>query len=218
MDSSTNKNHQEEQVAVIPPERRGTIMQKEEQRGVAIAKGIRGCSFFFLIPVLSLAAGIVVGQRYGVILGIVSGLLMFGFSFWGAGKLVDRSSSGLTSVDCFLPMAISLISGIVFLPVGLVAGNLFSPATCIFSGILLTVGLWGYKVGKIQSAGWLVLPLLTFLYEILPIDLPTDLDNLLGLSAATVTEVLAFFSNNQTYDSLSYDKASRDGEGDVIDV
>lgn len=194
-------------------------MHENEQRGVAIAKGIRGCSLFFFIPVLSLAGGIVVGQRCGILLGIVAGMMMFGISFWGAGKLVDRTSSGLSSVDCFLPVGISIISGIVFLPVGLVAGNLFSPATCIFSGILLTVGLWAYKVGRIQSAGWLVLPFLTFLYEILPIDLPTDLDNLLGLSAATVIEVIAVFKSSQDSSLRSLESSSMsDDENDVIDV
>lgn len=193
-------------------------MQPEEQRGVAIAKGIRGCSMFFFVPVLSLAGGIVVGQRCGVLLGIVAGMMMLGILFWGAGKFVDRTRSGLTSIDCFLPVAISLISGIVFLPVGLVAGNLFSPATCIFSGILLTMGLWAYKTGKIGSPGWLVLPFLTFLYEILPVDLPSDLDNLLGLSAATATEVLAFFKGCRMCENHADESASRNGEDDVIDV
>ena len=39
--------------------------------------------------------------------------------------------------------------------------------------------------------GYLVLPFLTFAYEILPIELPTDLDNILALSGTTVNGILA---------------------------
>ena len=193
-------------------------MSENEQRGVGIAKGIRGCSLFFIIPVLSLASGIIVGQRYGVLLGIVAGLLMIGFSYWAGGRLIDRSKSGLTSLDCFLPLGISLVSGIVFSPVGLFAGNLFSPATCIFSGILLTLGLWAYKTGRIPSGGWLVLPFLTFLYEILPVDLPSDLDNVLGLSAATVIEVVALFKGGRLGENMPVELLPHESEDNAIDV
>ena len=35
-----------------------------------------------------------------------------------------------------------------------------------------------YKAGNI-SGGWLIIPFLVFFYEILPIELPTDFDNML---------------------------------------
>jgi hypothetical protein len=193
-------------------------MEANKERGVGIARGIRGCSLFFFIPIFSLAIGVETGRCYGVFWGIIVAMMMLGLSFYGVGKLVDRTRSGLTSIDCFLPVVISLISGVVFLPIGIVAGNLFSPATCIFSGILLTMGLLAYKTGTIQSASWLILPFLTFLYEILPIDLPTDLDNILGLSATTTIEVIAFFKGRRSLSNCSCDTPSQDGNDEVIDV
>ena len=166
-------------------------MQENNQRGVAIAKGIRGCSLFFFVPVFALMIGIIIGQRYGICLGVLSGISTLPILFWMIAKMINRGNIGLTMIDCLIPVIISLLCGIAFLPISLVAGNLFSPATCIFSGLLLSMGLWAYKSGKIQSPGWLALPFLTFFYEILPIDLPSDLDNLIGLSATTVIEVLA---------------------------
>jgi hypothetical protein len=80
------------------------------------------------------------------------------------------------------------------------------------------MGLLAYKTGTIQSSGWLILPFLTFLYEILPIDLPTDLDNILGLSATTTIEVIAFFKGRRSLSNCSCDTTSQGGNDDVIDV
>jgi hypothetical protein len=70
--------------------------------------------------------------------------------------------------------------------VQLFAGSVFSAATCIFSGVLLSVGMLLYKKGRM--AGWaLILPSLTFVYEMLPIELPTDLDNIFALGGSCFT-------------------------------
>ena len=171
----------------------------------------------FFVPIFSIVGGIAIGQYSGVWIGIFSGMVLLVASFWGLIKLINKSCTGLSIMDCFLPMIISIFSGIVFFPVSLFSGNLFSPATCIISGVLLTVALFGYRSGKIDSAGWLVLPFLTFIYEILPIDLPTDLDNLLGLGTATVADVIALCKTPQFSRLPDNEFRGKDDE-DVIDV
>ena len=102
--------------------------------------------------------------------------------------VIVNNSKTLTIVDCVLPIVISLIAAFMFSPIALISGNLFSIGTCIFSGVLLSVGLVLYKLDKIKGT-FLILPMLTFVYELFPIDLPTDLDNILGLSVSTLDQV-----------------------------
>jgi hypothetical protein len=103
-----------------------------------------------------------------------------------------NSAKKLTSIDIVSPTVISLISAIIFAPVGLFAGNFFSPITCILAGLMLSVGLGLYKAKKIYS--WcLIVPTLCFIYEILPIDLPTDIDNIIGLSANGVNIFISHY-------------------------
>lgn len=189
----------------------------DEMRGASIAKGMRSCCSIFFVPIFSIVGGIAIGQYGGVWIGIFSGMILLVASFWGLSRLINKSCTGLSITDCFLPTIISIFSGIVFFPVSLFSGNLFSPATCIISGVLLTVALFGYRSGKIDSAGWLVLPFLTFIYEILPIDLPTDLDNLLGLGATTVIDVVALCKSSQSM-AIKDNSFCHQDDDNVIDI
>lgn len=171
-------------------------MQSQE-RGVEIAKGIRGCSMFLLTPVVGIAAGVFVGQHYGCALGVLAGVVMLVVAIRLLRVMIEKDNRGLTVADCFMPLIISVICGVVFMPIALFTLNLFSAATCIFSGVLLSVGLLAYRSGRIQSAWWLVPQFLTFAYEILPIDLPTDLDNVLALGGSTLAEVLALVNGQK---------------------
>lgn len=96
--------------------------------------------------------------------------------------IVVNSAKNLTAIDIVLPFVISLISCVIFFPVGLFAGNFFSFVTCPAAGLMLSVGLALYKAGRLPSF-FLIVPTLAFIYEILPIDLPTDIDNIIGLGA-----------------------------------
>jgi len=131
---------------------------------------------------------------------VLPGAVWYEFSFlWGllsfvAGIIVlviiMNSAKNLTVADVALPLILSIISAIIFFPVGLLAGNLFSIVTCILAGLMLSVGLGLYKAGRIYS--WcLVIPTICFIYEILPIDLPTDIDNIIGLGANGVNIFIA---------------------------
>lgn len=170
--------------------------QAFEPRGAEVAKGIRGCTMAFFVPVVAVCIGILVGQRYASTpLGILAGLGAVVIVGSLAKLLISRTTKGLSLMDCFMPTIMSLCSGILFAPIALFSGSLFSSATCIVAGVLFSITLVLYRSGKI-GAGYLILPGLTFVYEMLPIELPTDLDNLLGLGVSSVNTVLAFGARN----------------------
>ncbi len=162
-----------------------------ETKGVAVAKGIRSCSTLCFVPVVAVCLGILIGQHYGALVGILGGIA----SLFIVGKilasLIDVSTKELTIIDCLMPSIVATICGIIFFPISLFSGSLFSIGTCIFAGILFTLSLFMYRTGKIGS-GYLILPCLTFLYEILPIELPTDLDNFLSLGGSFVSTVKSY--------------------------
>ena len=144
---------------------------------------LRGCLGGIVALVFSILSGIAIGRGLGWFAGILAGFVILVALGIVVGKLMN-SEKGITTADCIIPLVISLISGIVFMPIGLISGNLFSGATCIISGALLCFCLWLRKKGCM--AEWsLIMPTLTFIYEILPIDLPTDLDNIIGLAASS---------------------------------
>ena len=178
---------------------------KNSERGVEIAKGIRGCSSMLFVPIVAIAVGIEVGKRMGWCLGILSFVGAFWLSSVGLRALINRYTSGLTIQDCLIPSILSILCSIVFLPMKLISANFFGPAECIFSGILLSVCLFGYRAGRIKNPYWLTLPFLTFFYEILPINLPTDLDDMLALTASTFNSYLAWTKN------LAWTKKEDDG-------
>ena len=159
-------------------------------RGIEIAKGIRGCSSCLMIPVVAICTGIGIGQKVGVWWGILGGVVACVAFSSIMSYLISKATKGLSVMDCLMPFCISIVCGIAFAPISIFAGSLFSFATCIYSGVLLSLVLFLYMNGHI-GWGYLVLPFLTFAYEILPIELPTDLDNILALSGTSVNDLLA---------------------------
>lgn len=146
---------------------------------------LRGCLVMVLSPLLSIVFGMAIGNEYGFWNGCLGGLVVLVLSGMIAAKLAN-SGGKLTVADCIIPTGLAIISGVVFAPVQLFAGSIFSAATCIFSGILLSLGMLLYRAGRLE--GWaLILPSLTFIYEILPIELPTDLDNIFALGGSCFT-------------------------------
>lgn len=103
---------------------------------------------------------------------------------------VMNSTKSLTVADVVLPLIISLVAAVIFAPISLLAGNFFSIVTCTLAGLMLSVALGLYKAGKLYGS-FLILPILCFVYEILPIDLPTDIDNIIGLAANGVNIALS---------------------------
>ena len=158
--------------------------------GAEIAVGLRSCSSIILVPIIAICSGIIIGKEYGTAVGILGGIVCSSIFFKFYHRFIATQINGLTVLDCLIPFLVSLVSGVIFAPVSLFSASVFSIATCIYSGVLLSATLFLYKAQKV-SAGYLVFPFLVFMYEILPIELPTDIDNILALSGNTAHQFIA---------------------------
>lgn len=85
--------------------------------------------------------------------------------------------------QCFIPIGISVLCGLIFTPIRFAEADVFSLPMCILSGIMLTEGLLVYRSGRLKNARWLAIMVITFIYECVPINLPTSFDDMFALSA-----------------------------------
>lgn len=173
-------------------------MKKENiEEPAATAVGcLRGTISVSIGMVLACLAGIWAGTYWhSILLGITTGIGVFLFCLC-VSVLIMNSAKRLTTLDCILPVFISAISGVLFAPLSFVGnGSFFSSITCMGAGLFLCIVLFMYKQKRIP-AGYLVLPFLTFAYELLPIELPTDIDNILALGGSGVNTWLAYLNRN----------------------
>lgn len=194
--------------------------------GAEIAVGLRSCSSIILVPIIAICSGIIIGKEYGTAVGILGGIVCSSIFFKFYHRFIATQIKGLTVLDCLIPFFVSLVSGVIFAPVSLFSASVFSIATCIYSGVLLSATLFLYKAQKV-SVGYLVFPFLVFMYEILPIELPTDIDNILALSGNTAHQFVALTAakmkgqllggGKRTSSSFKHNTATKEEET-VIDV
>lgn len=173
--------------------RTGVDAAKTDEKSKRPTKGypagcLRSVVLFPVGTILSVLVGLALGQSVGTLWGIVIGIVVFLLLTGFVVFIVNRSST-LTIVDCVLPFVISIVAAFAFAPFALLTADVFSIPTCIFSGVLLSVGLILYRAGKLPGA-YLVIPMLTFVYEILPISLPSDLDDFIALGADTANMIV----------------------------
>ena len=170
---------------------------------VAWLRGALIGSFWLLA---ACGAGVAVGLSTGRFLwGFVTGLIFVLVGIFAAAVFARRRiDKPLTRLDCGLPIAASILSGILFFPIQFAEGSYFSTGTCIGAGILLSAALNLYRQGKTRR-GFVLLPLAVFFYEILPIELPTDLDNIFSLGGSLATVFWAYLN-------ASKENSSRDSK------
>ena len=211
-------------------------MDSVNNRPVANMGIVRGVSLFVCSPSLALAFGIFVGYNHGWGWGVIWGLVALIMLVVYAIKMGTSLSFGEVTVwDCILPVVVSIICGITFAPVHLFAANFFSAFTCIGAGIFFSIALIMYRVGALES--WaLYLAMATFLYEALPINLPTDLDDFLcfggsgaGLILGRIKKKIAVeiekYVGNKAFETMGIEVGDSysvgplpQSDADVIDV
>ena len=157
-----------------------------ERRGADIAKGIRSCTTGLFVPIAAIAVGIGVGQKAGWCIGILSGIVSFFVAGQAFKRYVIAKIEELTIPDCLLPVVISAVCAVVFLPFKMSTLDVFSPITCLVGGIMLSFGLLAYRCGKLQNSWWLVPLVITFVYECLPFNLPLPLDDAFAVGGASI--------------------------------
>ena len=146
------------------------------------ANSVAGCLRGILLTCTNIVISIIISAYTvvnggGIIKGVLFGILFF-VIFLIVSFIIVNKTKQLTISDCILPLIIGAISAIVFAPISILQLSFFSSVTCVAASLFLTITLFMYKAGRV-SGGWLIFPFLVFLYEILPIEFPTDLDNIL---------------------------------------
>ena len=151
---------------------------------------VRGICLFVCSPSLAIAFGIWVGYNHGWGWGVLSGLIGLVLLIVYSIKMATSGSAyEITAWDCVLPLIVSIVCGITFAPVHLFAANFFSAFTCIGAGLFFSIALIMFRVGALEP--WaLYLVMATFLYEALPINLPTDFDDFLCFGGSGVSLVV----------------------------
>lgn len=144
-------------------------------------KTVAGCLRSVLLTCINIVFSILIGLKIGITGGIINGVF-YGFAFFVIALILTffivNKTKNLTILDCILPLFIGSVSAIIFAPFSFLELSFYSSFTCLAASLFLTIVLFMYKAGKI-SGNWLIYPFLVFLYEILPIEFPTDIDNIL---------------------------------------
>jgi hypothetical protein len=146
------------------------------------ANSVAGCLRGILLTCTNIVLSILIALKIGINSGSIVNGVFYGFVFFIIASIIifviANKTKHLTVLDCILPLIIGSISAIVFIPISMLGLSVFSSVTCLAASLFLTIVLFMYKAGKV-SGGWLIYPFLVFLYEILPIEFPTDIDNIL---------------------------------------
>jgi len=95
----------------------------------------------------------------------------------------------LTLFDVFLPVVFSVLWSLVLMPFSLGA-DLFTAPAAIGAGLLLTLSLWKVYHEPGLSRRWLIFPILVYIYEMLPINIPGPFDDYFALTGDVASFIL----------------------------
>jgi len=85
-----------------------------------------------------------------------------------------------TRFDVFLPLVFSVVWSSILAPFSL-STDLFTAPAAIGSGLLLTLCLWK-TYHEDGDRKWLIFPILVYVYEMLPVNIPGPFDDYFALS------------------------------------
>jgi hypothetical protein len=137
-------------------------------------------------------------------LALVAGVLFWAVRDWRAGVIAACCAAAVcliaatlmaffrprfTLFDVFLPVGFSVVWSLVLMPFSFGA-DVFTAPAAIGSGILLSLCLWKFHHDGSRNRKWLIFPILVYLYEMLPINLPGPFDDYFALSGDVVAAIL----------------------------
>lgn len=138
---------------------------------------------------VSVALGVAVWVGAGWKAGLITCCCAFAAGLTIA-TIVAFCTRKLTLVDVFLPVVFSVLWSLALVPFSLGA-DLFTAPSAIGAGLLLTLSLWKAYHDEGQSRRWLIFPILVYIYEMLPINLPGPFDDYLALTGDVACYLLA---------------------------
>ena len=137
---------------------------------------------------LSIALGVAVWIGSNWKAGLIIGCCTFAACLV-VSTLMAFFTRRFTRFDVFLPLGFSVVWSLILVPFSLSA-DLFTAPAAIGSGLLLTLCLWRtYHEGGDRK--WLIFPILVYVYEMLPVNIPGPFDDYFALSGDVAFYILS---------------------------
>ena len=121
--------------------------------------------------------------------GVITGCCIFAAGMI-ASTLMIFFTKRFSLVDVFLPLLFSVIWSILLIPFDI--PSLFSAPAAIGSGFILTMCLWRVHHNHGVGEEWLILPVVVFLYEMLPVNIPGPFDDYFAFGGDVVYGILLY--------------------------
>jgi hypothetical protein len=137
---------------------------------------------------LSIAAGLAFWAAQNWRAGLIACCATFAACLVTA-TLLAFFTRRFTLIDVFLPLIFSILWSLVLMPFSLGA-DLFTAPAAIGSGMLLTWCLWRVHHENGEGKNWLIFPILVYVYEMLPINIPGPFDDYFALTGDLACVIL----------------------------
>lgn len=145
-----------------------------------------------LIVIVSVPLSIALGIAFWAAQGWKTGLIACFSTFAAclvAATLTAFFTRRFTLFDVFLPVIFSVIWSAILAPFSL-GSDLFTAPAAIGAGLLLTLCLWKVYHEGGEGRGWLIFPILVYIYEMLPINIPGPIDDYFALTGDFASVIL----------------------------
>jgi hypothetical protein len=101
-------------------------------------------------------------------------------------------------VDVFIPLAFSIVWSIVLIPLSFDTA-VFTVPSAIGSGLILTLCLWRVYHNGGRGKGWLIIPIIVYIYEMLPVNIPGPFDDYFAFTGDAITAIIFYLSTSSMH-------------------
>lgn len=137
---------------------------------------------------LSIALGLAFWVAQGWRIGLMACFSTFAVCLVAA-TLTAFFTQRFTLFDVFLPVIFSVLWSAILAPFSL-GSDLFTAPAAIGAGLLLTLCLWKVYHEGGEGRRWLIFPILVYIYEMLPINIPGPIDDYFALTGDLASVIL----------------------------
>jgi hypothetical protein len=148
---------------------------------------------------LSIALFFIFWATYNWRAAVIAGSSTFALCLVGATLLLLFTRS-FSLFDVFLPLIFSVLWSLFLVPFSLGVEIFYAPSA-IGAGIILTLCLWRTYHNDGAGKQWLIFPLLVYIYEMLPINIPGPFDDYFAFGGDIVYAIL-FYSKTTVMKQL----------------
>ncbi len=124
--------------------------------------------------------------------GVIAGCATLALCLIGATLMLFFLKT-FSAVDVFLPLVFSVVWSLALIPLSFGA-DLFSAPTAIGSGFVMTLCLWRVRQNGGEGRKWLIFPIIVYIYEMLPVNIPGPFDDLFAFGGDVICAILFYSS------------------------